>query len=35
MANGDNLAPAMLLAPLAGIAAAVGKFYKTAKAADK
>jgi hypothetical protein len=27
MANGNNLARAMLLAPLAGIAAAVGKFY--------
>jgi Fe-S-cluster-containing dehydrogenase component len=35
MAKGDNLARAMLLAPLAGIAAAVGKFYKTAKEADK
>jgi hypothetical protein len=35
MANGNNLARAMLLAPLAGIATAVGKFYKTAKEADK
>lgn len=35
MAKGNNLARAMLLAPLAGIAAAVGKFYKTAKEADK
>ncbi len=35
MAKGNNLARAMLLAPLAGIVAAVGKFYKTAKEADK
>ncbi len=35
MAMGNNLARAILLAPLAGIAAAVGKFYKTAKEADK
>lgn len=35
MAKGDNLARAMLLAPLAGIAAVLGKFYKTAKEADK
>jgi hypothetical protein len=35
MAKGNNLARAMLIAPLAGIAAAVGKFYKTAKEADK
>nr|NJM01524.1 4Fe-4S dicluster domain-containing protein [Desulfobacula sp.] len=35
MAQGNNLARAMLIAPLAGIAAAVGKFYKTSKEADK
>lgn len=31
MADGNNLARAMMLAPLAGIAAAVGKFYKSTK----
>lgn len=31
MAANDNLARAMVLAPLAGIAAAVGKFYKSTK----
>jgi Fe-S-cluster-containing dehydrogenase component len=31
MAHADTLAKAMLIAPVAGIAAAIGKFYKTAK----
>ncbi|WP_299983425.1 4Fe-4S dicluster domain-containing protein [Desulfobacula sp.] len=31
MASGNNIAKAMLIAPLAGIAAAAGKFYKAAK----
>ena len=31
MASGNNIARAMLIAPIAGIAAAAGKFYKTAK----
>ncbi len=31
MAQANNLAAAMLIAPIAGIAAAVGKFYKRAK----
>jgi Fe-S-cluster-containing dehydrogenase component len=31
MAHADTLAKAMLMAPVAGIAAAVGKFYKTLK----
>jgi Fe-S-cluster-containing dehydrogenase component len=31
MASGNNIARAMLIAPLAGIAAAVGKFYTAAK----
>jgi Fe-S-cluster-containing dehydrogenase component len=31
MAHADNLAKAMLLAPLAGLAAAVGKIYKTTR----
>jgi hypothetical protein len=28
MADANNLAAAMLIAPLAGVAAAIGKFYK-------
>ena len=31
MANGTNIAKAMLIAPIAGIAAAFGKFYLSAK----
>ncbi len=31
MAHADNLAKAMIIAPIAGVAAAVGRFYKTAK----
>ena len=31
MARANNLATAMLLAPFAGIAAAVGKYYKLSK----
>jgi formate dehydrogenase iron-sulfur subunit len=31
MAKGNHLAAAMMLAPLAGVAAAVGKFYKSAQ----
>jgi hypothetical protein len=31
MARANNLAAAMIVAPIAGIAAAVGKFYKRAK----
>ncbi len=31
MADGTNLAKAMLLAPIAGIAAAFGKFYLKTK----
>jgi Fe-S-cluster-containing dehydrogenase component len=31
MAHADNLAKAMVIAPFAGVAAAVGKFYRTAK----
>ncbi|MBW1680157.1 MAG: 4Fe-4S dicluster domain-containing protein [Deltaproteobacteria bacterium] len=31
MAHADNLAKAMVIAPVAGVAAAVGKFYKTMK----
>jgi len=31
MAHADNLAKAMVIAPIAGIAAAVGRFVKTAK----
>ena len=31
MAHADNLAKAMLIAPLAGVAAGVGRFYKAAK----
>jgi hypothetical protein len=34
MAHADNLAKAMLIAPVAGIAAAVGKFYSHAKGAS-
>jgi len=31
MAQANNLAAAMIVAPIAGIAAAVGKFYKRTK----
>ena len=31
MAHDDNLAKAMLIAPLAGLAAAVGRVYKASK----
>lgn len=31
MANGNNLARAMILAPLAGMAAAIGKFYRSTR----
>ena len=31
MAHADNLAKAMLIAPLAGLAAAVGRIYKASK----
>ena len=31
MALGNNIAKAMLIAPIAGIAAAAGKFYQAAK----
>jgi len=31
MAHADNLAKAMVIAPIAGIAAAVGKAYKSTK----
>jgi hypothetical protein len=31
MADGNNLAAALAIAPIAGIAAAVGKFYKLTK----
>ena len=31
MAHADNLAKAMLIAPLAGLAAAVGRVYKASK----
>ena len=31
MAHADNLAKAMIIAPIAGIAAAAGKFYSTSK----
>ena len=31
MADGTNLAKAMILAPLAGVAAAFGKFYLSSK----
>lgn len=31
MADANNLAAAMVLAPVAGVAAAVGKFYKMTK----
>jgi len=31
MADANHLAAAMLIAPIAGIAAAVGKFYKSVK----
>jgi formate dehydrogenase iron-sulfur subunit len=31
MADGNNIAKAMLVAPLAGVAAAIGKFYKCSK----
>jgi hypothetical protein len=31
MANANNLAAALAIAPIAGIAAAVGKFYKLTK----
>ncbi|MCF8119533.1 MAG: 4Fe-4S dicluster domain-containing protein, partial [Deltaproteobacteria bacterium] len=31
MAHADNLAKAMVVAPIAGVAAAVGKFYNTSK----
>jgi Fe-S-cluster-containing dehydrogenase component len=34
MAHADNLAKAMLIAPLAGLAAAVGRVYKTVKRAE-
>ena len=34
MADGNNIAKAMLVAPLAGVAAAVGKFYKYSKEDD-
>ncbi|MEJ2589082.1 MAG: 4Fe-4S ferredoxin, partial [Deltaproteobacteria bacterium] len=33
MAHADNLAKAMLIAPVAGVAAAVGKFYSHTKGA--
>jgi len=35
MASGNNIARAMLIAPVAGIAAAAGKFYKAVKEEDK
>ncbi len=35
MADNNHLAKAMVLAPLAGIAAAVGKFYTFSKDSDK
>jgi Fe-S-cluster-containing dehydrogenase component len=35
MAHADNLAKAMIIAPFAGLAAGVGRFYKAAKNADK
>jgi formate dehydrogenase iron-sulfur subunit len=31
MAHADNLAKAMVIAPIAGIAAAAGKFYAASK----
>jgi len=31
MSDGNNIAKAMLVAPLAGVAAAIGKFYKSSK----
>jgi formate dehydrogenase iron-sulfur subunit len=31
MAHADNLAKAMIIAPIAGIVAAAGKFYSTSK----
>ncbi len=34
MADGNNIAKAMLVAPLAGVAAAIGKFYKSSKEAE-
>lgn len=35
MAHADNLAKAMVIAPIAGFAAAVGKFYKSAREVTK
>jgi Fe-S-cluster-containing dehydrogenase component len=35
MAQGNNLAAAMLIAPLAGAAAAVGKYFKLAKKGEQ
>jgi Fe-S-cluster-containing dehydrogenase component len=35
MAQANNLAAAMIIAPLAGIAAAVGKFFKGSKTVSK
>jgi hypothetical protein len=34
MDRANNLATAMVIAPVAGIAAAVGKFYKIAKSSQ-
>jgi hypothetical protein len=34
MAQANNLTTAMVLAPVAGIAAAVGKFYKLTKSSQ-
>ena len=35
MAQANNLAAAMLIAPVAGIAAAVGKYFKRSKTVSK
>ena len=35
LADGNNLAAAMLIAPLAGVAAAIGKYMKLAKKEEK
>ena len=35
MAQANNLAAAMLLAPVAGIAAAVGKYFKNARSVKR
>jgi hypothetical protein len=35
MAQANNLAAAMLVAPLAGIAAAVGKYFKRSRTVDR